>query len=111
MQFFWQRIAIIPCATYAAQLARRLYDFMRKEAASIRIQKHERAHAARKSYTKLKAAVIVIQTGMRAMEARNDYRQRRRNKAATTIQVKKSHILFEYNCDHMPSYCKKAPHS
>ena len=60
---------------------------MRKEAASIRIQKHERARAARKSYTTLKAAVTVIQTGMRAMAARNEYRQRRRNKAATAIQV------------------------
>lgn len=60
---------------------------MRKEAASIRVQKHVRAHAARKSYTKLQASAIAIQTGLRAMAARNEYRRRRRNKAATIVQV------------------------
>lgn len=72
----------------AAQLARNLYEQMRKVAASIRIQKHVRAHTARKSYTKLLASAIVIQTGLRAMAARNVYRYRRRTKAATIIQVK-----------------------
>ena len=70
-----------------AQLARKLYEHMRKEAASIRIQKHLRAHAARKSYTDFQAAAIVIQTGLRAMASRDEYRRRRRNKAATKFQV------------------------
>ncbi|KAL3516640.1 hypothetical protein ACH5RR_023542 [Cinchona calisaya] len=84
---------------WRAQLARRLYNFMRKEAASIRIQKHGRAHAARKSYTTLKAAVIVIQTGMQAMAAQNDYRQRRQNNAATIIQTqwRRFHAVSAYN--------------
>lgn len=60
---------------------------MRKDAASICIQKHTRAHAARKSYTKLLEAAVVIQTGMRSMAARDKFRRRRRNKAATTVQV------------------------
>ena len=60
---------------------------MRKEAASIRVQKHVRAHAARKSYTNSQASAIAIQTGLRAMTARNEYRHRRRNKAATLVQV------------------------
>lgn len=60
---------------------------MRREAASIRIQKHARALAARRSYTKLQGAAIVIQTGLRAMAARNVYRQKRQNKAATILQV------------------------
>lgn len=60
---------------------------MRKDAASIRIQKHARAHAARKSYIKLQEAAIAIQTGLRSMAARDEFRRRRRNKAATTIQV------------------------
>lgn len=72
---------------HAAQLARKLYECMRKEAASIRIQKHVRAHTDRKSYTKLVASAIVIQTGLRAMAARNEYRYRRRTKATTSIQV------------------------
>lgn len=72
---------------YAAQLARKLYEQMRKVAASIRIQKHVRGHTARKFYTKLLASANVIQTGLRAMAARNEYRYKRRTKAATIIQV------------------------
>lgn len=70
-----------------AQMARKLYEHMRRDAASIRIQKHARSHAARRSYTKLQEAAIVIQTGLRSMAARNEFRRRRRNKAASTIQV------------------------
>jgi len=65
---------------------------MRKEAASIRIQKNVRAHEARTFYTNLQASAIVIQTGMRAMAARNEYRYRRRTKAAIIIQVTHSRM-------------------
>lgn len=60
---------------------------MRREAASIRIQKYLRAHIARKSYTQLQASAIVFQTGLRAMATRNEFRYRRRTKAATIVQV------------------------
>ncbi|XP_048323404.2 myosin-12 isoform X1 [Ziziphus jujuba] len=73
---------------WRAQLARKLYEQMRREAASIRIQKHLRAHIARKSYTQLQASAIVIQTGLRAMATRNEYRFRRRTKAATIVQTR-----------------------
>lgn len=69
---------------------------MRREAASIRIQKHVRASSARNSYIKLKAAAIAIQTGMRAMAARNEFRNRRRNKAATILQVSYLQIVFHH---------------
>lgn len=69
---------------------------MKREAASIRIQKHVRSHSARKSYTELQAAALVIQTGMRAMAARNEYRQRRRNKAAKIVQVIRLHHKSEF---------------
>ncbi|KAI8002515.1 Myosin-12, partial [Camellia lanceoleosa] len=71
-----------------AQLVRKLYEYMRKEAASIQVQKHVRAHTARKSYTNLQAPTIAIQTGLQAMATRNEYRHRRRNKATTIIQYK-----------------------
>lgn len=76
---------------YTARIACKLYEYMRREAASIRIQKHARTLAARKSYTKLQGAAVVIQTGLRAMAARNEFRRRRQNKGATIIQV----IFFE----------------
>lgn len=69
---------------------------MRREAASIHIQKHVRALAARKSYKQQQAAATVIQTAMRAMAARNEYRWRRQNKAACIIQVINSHWHSEY---------------
>ncbi|KAG6789264.1 hypothetical protein POTOM_005355 [Populus tomentosa] len=73
---------------WRAQLARKLYEQMRKEAASIRIQKNVRAHGARTFYTNLQASAMVIQTGMRAMAARNEYRYRRRTKAVIIIQTR-----------------------
>ncbi|KAK4488660.1 hypothetical protein RD792_004431 [Penstemon davidsonii] len=84
---------------WRARLGRKLYEHMRREAASIRIQKHARAMAATRSYTKLQEAAIVIQTGLRAMAARNEYRKRRRNKAATIIQTqwRSYHAFSAYN--------------
>ncbi|KAK9125622.1 hypothetical protein Scep_014468 [Stephania cephalantha] len=73
---------------WRAQLARKLYEQLRREAASICIQKHARAHRARKAYIELSASAIVIQTGLRAMAARSEYRYRRRTKAAVNIQTK-----------------------
>lgn len=71
----------------AACLARKLYESLRREAAAIHIQKNACSYAVRKYYTKLRANAIVIQTGLRAMAANVEYRQRRRNKAAIIIQV------------------------
>ncbi|KAL0464349.1 UNVERIFIED_CONTAM: Myosin-12 [Sesamum latifolium] len=84
---------------WRARLACKLYEYMRREAASIRIQKHARAHAARRSYTRLQGAAIVIQTGLQAMAARNEFRRRRQNKAATIIQTqwRSFHALSAYN--------------
>ena len=70
----------------SAKLARKLYKHMRREAASIRIQKHVRADRARKNYTSLQASAIIIQSGMRALAAQNEYI--RLTKASIEIQVK-----------------------
>ncbi|OVA16401.1 IQ motif [Macleaya cordata] len=73
---------------WRGQLARKLYEELRREAASICIQKYARAHTARKAYTELRASAIVIQTGLRAMAARNEYRHRRRTKASVIVQTR-----------------------
>ena len=87
--------------TFSAKLARKLYEHMRREAASIRIQKHVRAHRARINYTTLQASAIVIQSGLRALAARNEYRYRRRTKASTKIQVNTSlEKISNTNIDH-----------
>ncbi|KAL2330949.1 hypothetical protein Fmac_018530 [Flemingia macrophylla] len=72
---------------WRAKLARKLYEHMRREAASIRIQKHMRARRARIYYTSLQTSAIVIQSGLRALAARNEYRYRRRTKASIKIQT------------------------
>lgn len=66
---------------------------MRREAASICIQKNTRAHRARMCYTKLQASATVIQTGLRAMDARNKHRHKRRTKAAIIVQVLRFGLL------------------
>ncbi|KAM2004733.1 hypothetical protein ACFX15_028150 [Malus domestica] len=83
---------------WRGQLARKLYEQIRQEAASIRIQKRLRAHKARISYTKLQAAAVAIQTGLRTMVARNDHQNRRRTKAAKIIQTiwRRFEALSEY---------------
>lgn len=87
--------------TFSAKLARNLYEHMRREAASIRIQKHVRAHRARINYTSLQASAIVIQSGLRALAARNEFRYRRQTKASTTIQVNTSlERMSNTNIDH-----------
>lgn len=71
----------------AARLAKKLFEHMRRDAASIRIQKHMRTHSARKAYLEVYESAIVIQTGLRAMAARNEHRFRRETKASIIIQV------------------------
>ncbi|KAK7243670.1 hypothetical protein RIF29_38478 [Crotalaria pallida] len=84
--------------TWRAKLARKLYEHMRREAASIRIQKHVRAHRARMNYTSLQASAIVIQSGLRALAARNEYRYRKRTKASIKVQTqwRRAVALFDY---------------
>lgn len=68
------------------QLARNVYEMMRREAACLRIQKHLRMHFARKAYKSLCSSAVSIQTGIRGMVARNELRFRKQTKAAVVIQ-------------------------
>lgn len=60
---------------------------MKKEAAAVRIQTRTRQHQARKSYVRLRNSVVVVQTGLRSMDAHKRLRFRKQTKAATLIQV------------------------
>lgn len=68
-------------------LARKLYECMRREASAVKIQKNVRRHKARVSYLQLQEAAITLQTGLRAMSARKEFRFRKETKAAVHIQV------------------------
>jgi hypothetical protein len=74
------------------RLACKLYDNMRREAAAIKVQKNQRRHQARRSYKLRYASVLVVQTALRAMAARNEFRFKKQSTGAVTIQVG----LFEF---------------
>jgi len=90
--------------TIVGKLARKLYEHMKMEAAAIQIQKYLRGYQARKIYVKLRFPAILVQTGFRAMAARNEYRFRRQSKAAIIIQVCHSLLVVDgTNCQLMVS--------
>ncbi|XAR58689.1 Myosin ATPase [Bertholletia excelsa] len=68
------------------ELARQVYESMRREASSLRIQKDFRMHCARKAYKELCSSAVSIQAGMHGMAARDELRFRRQTKAAIVIQ-------------------------
>ncbi|KAJ4805624.1 Myosin [Rhynchospora pubera] len=66
--------------------ARRSYENMRREAASLTLQTYIRRHHAIKAYQESLSASITIQSALRAMAARKELLFRQRNKAAVLIQ-------------------------
>lgn len=85
------------CEINAGQLARHQYECMRREAASLKIQKHFRMHLSQNAYKTIYAAAVCIQTGMRGMDARNNLRFRRRAHAAIVIQVGLDSVFSQLN--------------
>jgi len=75
------------CEFNVGQLARHQYECMRREAASLKIQKDFLMHISRKAYKNIYDSAIYIQIGLRGMVARNDLRFRKRSHAAAVIQV------------------------
>ena len=60
---------------------------MRREAAAVKIQKNVQRYHTITAYRRLQVSVLVVQTGLRAMDACNKFRFRKQTKAATIIQV------------------------
>ncbi|XP_031283791.1 myosin-6 [Pistacia vera] len=81
-----RRSAIQIQAACRGQLAREVYESVRREASSLRIQRDFRMYIARKAYKDLCSSASCIQTGMRGMAARNELRFRRQTQAAIIIQ-------------------------
>lgn len=71
----------------SGQIARSCYDSMKRDAASLRIQKDTRMYLSRKAYKMLCYSSVTIQTGIRGMAARNELRIRKQKWAAILIQV------------------------
>ncbi|GLT72614.1 hypothetical protein SLA2020_445330 [Shorea laevis] len=72
---------------WRGELARKLYELLKRDAAAVKIQRDLRRFLARKAYIRTKFSMMILQTGLRAMVARNEFRYRERTKAATIIQA------------------------
>lgn len=85
----------ISCSVHCVgRLACKLFENMKREAAAVKIQKHTRRHRERKAYKSLHLSVLVLQTGLRAMAARKQFRFRKQTKAAIIIQVNIRNIML-----------------
>ncbi|KAL2238778.1 UNVERIFIED_CONTAM: Myosin-11 [Sesamum indicum] len=92
-----QKAAICMQSACRGRLACKLFDNLKREAASLKIQTNLRGYLARKNYSQLKYSVVVLQTGMRAMAAHVQFRYRKQTKAATIIQACwRGHRGFSY---------------
>ncbi|KAK9732887.1 hypothetical protein RND81_04G029800 [Saponaria officinalis] len=92
--------AICIQSSLRGNLACKVFEKMRMEAAAIRIQKNERQYQARKRYRKIRFSVLAMQSSLRSMRARKEYRSRKQSKAATRIQS-------QWRCHRASSYYKK----
>uniref|UniRef100_A0A803LAF0 Myosin-6-like n=1 Tax=Chenopodium quinoa TaxID=63459 RepID=A0A803LAF0_CHEQI len=81
-----RRSAVHVQALCRGQLARHVYEGMRQESASLRIQTALRMHLARKAYREVYCSAVAIQSGMRGMASRDEIRFRRQTRAAIFIQ-------------------------
>ncbi|WZY92541.1 hypothetical protein YC2023_064870 [Brassica napus] len=66
--------------------ARRQFKSMRREAASLRIQKHARTYIRQTAYKRLCVSAIYVQTGLRAMAARVELQYRKKRRAASQVR-------------------------
>lgn len=66
---------------------------MRKDASAKKIQKNVRRYEARKAYKRVQASGLTLQTALRAIAARKEFRFRKQTKAAVIIQVN-SQVLY-----------------
>ena len=75
------------CTSFSGKLACKHYEGMKREAAAVKIQKNTRRREARMAYNKLRISVLVLQTGLRSMDACKRFTFKRQSRAATVIQV------------------------
>ncbi|CAO2197862.1 unnamed protein product [Urochloa humidicola] len=86
-QFLVLRDASICLQSFVrARLACKQHEFLRQQAAALRIQKTTRWYFAWKTYCQLRLSAVTLQAGLRAMAARNEFNFRKRNKASVHIQ-------------------------
>lgn len=79
------------------QIGRHRYENMRREVASMKIQKYSRRYTSRNAYKSVCSSAVSIQSAMRGLAARNELKFRRRKRAAISIQVKITYLFIIQN--------------
>ncbi|KAL4558700.1 hypothetical protein LXL04_036901 [Taraxacum kok-saghyz] len=69
------------------KLACKVYQRMKSDAATLKIQTYYRRHLSMKNYNKLKVSVILFQARLRSMVASRHLRHRKQIKSATVLQA------------------------
>lgn len=92
----YYRVWLLYCV-FKGTIARRCYENLRREAASLKMQTCYRMHYARKNYVEICSAATSIQSGLRGMGARIKLRLKRQTKAAVIIQVRKWYVFCSVN--------------
>ncbi|XP_057518860.1 myosin-9-like isoform X2 [Amaranthus tricolor] len=92
-----RRAAIVIQTLWRRRLACKLFEGLRREAASIKVQKNLRRHLSRKSYSRVRFSALTLQTGSRVVAARNEFRYRQQTKAVKIIQaIWRCHLAYSY---------------
>ncbi|KAL6978757.1 hypothetical protein U1Q18_020423 [Sarracenia purpurea var. burkii] len=86
--FFLLRLSALHIQSVCrGELARQVYENMRRESSCLIIQRDFRMHLARKAYKELCSSAVSIQAVMRGMAVRDELRFRRKTRAAIIIQT------------------------
>lgn len=89
----WKLYCVLSCSVIhlhdvtTGRMARIAFRNMKRESAAIKIQKYARRRLARKDYSRLRHAAIVLQAAFRVIGAQCARRFRIENKGAILIQV------------------------
>ncbi|XP_039123360.1 myosin-6-like [Dioscorea cayenensis subsp. rotundata] len=81
-----QKSAIQLQTVCRGQLAQRLYENIRRQAASLKVQTYFRMYSAQKVYRGLSSSSVIIQACCRGMTARKELQFRKQTRAAIVIQ-------------------------
>ncbi|KAJ0963649.1 hypothetical protein J5N97_028771 [Dioscorea zingiberensis] len=94
-----QKSAIQLQAVCRGQLAQQLYENIRRQAASLKIQTYFRMYSAQKVYREWSSSSVIIQAGFRGMAARKELQFRKQTQAAIVIQsCCREYLAHRYYC-------------
>ncbi|KAL5712216.1 hypothetical protein ACHQM5_014407 [Ranunculus cassubicifolius] len=96
IQSYWRRR--LACKQFKGM--KREAEGMKREAAAIKIQKNSRRYQAKRVYTQLQFAALVLQTCARTMAARSEFIKRKQIRASIIIQAR-------WRCYSAAAYYKK----